>query len=329
MSRLIYIQADPTDVPHLLWRQSRVDTRDRFLGPTRVLGVASGHNRQYYIIGPLPPDFVTKRGNVYLEDYIFTTVPNPLEIINIQNVDFNNDLMANNGNGSESSVSGTKSMERIIERAVTSFLQALQTNINNGMPEQREESVTIKQFQDLKPTTFTGGPNPMVANAWVKDMEKIFRALPCTERQKNSGFSLWRKKKLPLGKDSWKYSTKNTSQIHLRNHDNGQIREQVHTTHSVCNILGLDVEIKDRLEVLKLPTYAKVVDQAYIVEKGIKASHSREPSQKKPFWKRDHRRFGVTPPKKVNMGTTSSGNQGPTNSRGGTIPICPICGKAH
>lgn len=73
--------------------------------------------------------------------------------------------MANNGNGSESSVSGTESMERIMERAITSFLQALQTNINNGMLERREESVTIKQFQDLKPTTFTGGPDKMIADA--------------------------------------------------------------------------------------------------------------------------------------------------------------------
>ena len=92
--------------------------------------------------------------------------------------------MANNGHGSESLASGTESMERIIERTVTSFLQTLQTNINNGTLEQREEPVTIKQFQDLKPTTFTGGPDPMVADAWVKDMEKIFCALPCTERQK-------------------------------------------------------------------------------------------------------------------------------------------------
>ncbi|XP_028104428.1 uncharacterized protein LOC114303512 [Camellia sinensis] len=37
---------------------------------------------------------------------------------------------------------------------------------------------------DLKPTTFTGGPDPMIADAWVKDMEKIIRALPYTERQK-------------------------------------------------------------------------------------------------------------------------------------------------
>ena len=86
--------------------------------------------------------------------------------------------MANNGNGSESSVSGTESMERVMERAVTSFQQALQTNINNGTPEQREEPITIKQFQDLKPTTFIGGPDSMITDAQVKDMEKIFRALP-------------------------------------------------------------------------------------------------------------------------------------------------------
>ncbi|XP_028079056.1 uncharacterized protein LOC114280841 [Camellia sinensis] len=95
--------------------------------------------------------------------------------------------MANNGNKSESSVSGTESMERIIERVVTSFLQALQTNKNNGMPERQEELVIIKQFQDLKPTTFTGDLDPMVADAWVKDMENIFHTLPYTERQKING----------------------------------------------------------------------------------------------------------------------------------------------
>ncbi|XP_028055568.1 uncharacterized protein LOC114259742 [Camellia sinensis] len=92
---------------------------------------------------------------------------------------------------------------------------------------------------------------------------------------------------------------------------------------------GLDVEIKDRLEVLKLPTYTEVVDRAYITEKGIKASHSGEPNHKKRFWERDNRRPNVAPPKKVNTGTTSLGHQGPTNSRGDTLPICRTCGKAH
>ncbi|XP_028102316.1 uncharacterized protein LOC114301571 [Camellia sinensis] len=87
--------------------------------------------------------------------------------------------------------------------------------------------------------------------------------------------------------------------------------------------------IKGRLEVLKLPTYAEVVDRAYIAEKGIKASRSGEPSFKKRFWERDNRRPGVAPHKKVSMDTTSSGHHGPTNPRGGTIPTCATCGRAH
>ncbi|GMQ11333.1 hypothetical protein CsSME_00053995 [Camellia sinensis var. sinensis] len=62
MGRPIYIQVDPTDVPYLLWRQSRTNTRGRFLGPTRVLGVVPGYDRPHYIIGPLPLDFVARRG---------------------------------------------------------------------------------------------------------------------------------------------------------------------------------------------------------------------------------------------------------------------------
>ncbi|GMP64598.1 hypothetical protein CsSME_00025803 [Camellia sinensis var. sinensis] len=92
MGRPIYIQTDPTDVPYLLWRQSRAYTRGCFLRPTRVLGITPRYDRPHYIVGPLPSDFVARRGNVYPEDYIFTTVPNSLEIINIQNVDFSNDL---------------------------------------------------------------------------------------------------------------------------------------------------------------------------------------------------------------------------------------------
>lgn len=92
MGRPIHIQVDLTDVPHLLWRQSLVHTRRCFLGPSRVLGVAPGHDRPHYIIGLLPPEFAARRGNVYPEDYIVTIVPNPLEIINRQNVDFGNDV---------------------------------------------------------------------------------------------------------------------------------------------------------------------------------------------------------------------------------------------
>ncbi|XP_028126931.1 uncharacterized protein LOC114323518 [Camellia sinensis] len=170
--------------------------------------------------------------------------------------------MANNGNGSESS-----------------------TNINNGMP------VTIKQFQDLKPTTFTSGLDPMVADAWVKDMEKIFRALPCTERQKwlltleKEEIATWarflevfyekyfsnslREQKasefiyLKQGTIAVaEYESKFTQLARFTTYFNPTETRKARKFKA-----RFDAEIKDRLEVLKLPTYAEVVDRAYITEK--------------------------------------------------------------
>ncbi|CAL5397996.1 unnamed protein product [Camellia sinensis] len=92
MGRPIYVHADPNDVAYLSWKQSRAYVRKRYLGPARILGLASRYDRPHYIIGPLLPDFAERMRNVYLEDYIFTNISNPLEIINIQNVDFNNVL---------------------------------------------------------------------------------------------------------------------------------------------------------------------------------------------------------------------------------------------
>lgn len=90
--------------------------------------------------------------------------------------------------------------------------------------------------------------------------------------------------------------------------------------------VSLDDDIRNKIKVLKMPTYVGVVDRAYIAEKGIKASRSREMSQKKRFWKKGNIRSGVAPLKKVNTGSISSSNQGPTNPISGTIPNCPTCG---
>ncbi|XP_028070208.1 uncharacterized protein LOC114272687 [Camellia sinensis] len=70
----------------------------------------------------------------------------------------------------------------------TAMFLSFQTTPNpfGGLPERREEPTTIKQFQDLKPIIFTGSTNPLVAEAWVRDIEKTFRVLPCTERQKET-----------------------------------------------------------------------------------------------------------------------------------------------
>ncbi|XP_028104734.1 uncharacterized protein LOC114303783 [Camellia sinensis] len=187
--------------------------------------------------------------------------------------------MANDGNGTGSAVNGTDPIEQIMERA----------------------------FQDLKPTIFTGSTNPLVAEAWVRDMEKIFSALPCTERQKVTfaTFTL-----TDDAQEWWLLTLKKEHivtlarflEIFYEKYFLDSLREQKASKfiHLRKFEVGLDAEIKDRLEVLKLPTSALVVDRAYIAEKGIEALRSAEPSQRKRFWERDNRRPGVTPPKRDN-----------------------------
>ncbi|XP_028076048.1 uncharacterized protein LOC114278234 [Camellia sinensis] len=153
---------------------------------------------------------------------------------------------------------------------------------------------------------FIDGPNPLVAEAWVRDMEKIFRALPCTERQKvtfatftfkDDARELWL---LTLEKEdimTWarflevfyeKYfldslwEQKASEFIHLKQGTmivaeyESKFTQLARFATYIIPIearkarkfkAGLDVEIKDRLEVLKLPTCAEVVDRAYIAEK--------------------------------------------------------------
>ena len=83
-----------------------------------------------------------------------------------------------------------------IERILEGLVQAVQDNHNNNNAEALEEPAvqmpraeemartTIKQFQQLRPPTFLGTPDPMAAESWLLGIERIFEVLPCTEEQK-------------------------------------------------------------------------------------------------------------------------------------------------
>ena len=90
----------------------------------------------------------------------------------------------------------TESKDRVnrIERILEGLIQVVYDVHNNNnqddalqqlampMPEAREmPHTTIKQFQQLKPLTFYGTPNPMVAESWLLGIERVFEVLPCTE----------------------------------------------------------------------------------------------------------------------------------------------------
>ena len=42
----------------------------------------------------------------------------------------------------------------------------------------------LRQFQDLDPSSFRGATNLVVAETWVRKLEKMFEVLKCTNQQK-------------------------------------------------------------------------------------------------------------------------------------------------
>nr|POE64183.1 g-type lectin s-receptor-like serine/threonine-protein kinase [Quercus suber] len=50
--------------------------------------------------------------------------------------------------------------------------------------ERRREDFLFREFRKQNPPTFDGGPNPMAAENWLLNMEKLQRALKCTDAQK-------------------------------------------------------------------------------------------------------------------------------------------------
>ena len=83
-------------------------------------------------------------------------------------------------------------IERILEGLVQ-VVHEVHNNNHDNVPEQPARPMpgaegmhrtTIKQFQQLKPPTFYGTPDPMAAESWLLGIERVFEVLPCTEDQK-------------------------------------------------------------------------------------------------------------------------------------------------
>ncbi|GFS38885.1 hypothetical protein Acr_00g0059970 [Actinidia rufa] len=82
-------------------------------------------------------------------------------------------------------------IERILEGLVQ-VVQDAHNNNHDNAPQQRAmlmprvemmNHTTIKQFQQLKPPTFYGTPDPIAAKSWLLGIERVFKILPCTDEQ--------------------------------------------------------------------------------------------------------------------------------------------------
>ncbi|KAF5933499.1 hypothetical protein HYC85_029670 [Camellia sinensis] len=87
MERSVYLQADP-DEDLLFWRLSRDSTRERYIGPTHVVGLAPDIEPPHFLVAPLPVGFAERRGPAYPSSHLRTTTPPPQHIVYTPAVDF-------------------------------------------------------------------------------------------------------------------------------------------------------------------------------------------------------------------------------------------------
>ncbi|XP_028105747.1 uncharacterized protein LOC114304797 [Camellia sinensis] len=90
MGRPVYLQADP-DEDLLFWRLSQGSTRERYIGPTHVVGLASDREPPHFLVAPLPVGFAERRGPAYPSSHLRTTTPPPQHIAYTLAVDFTDD----------------------------------------------------------------------------------------------------------------------------------------------------------------------------------------------------------------------------------------------
>ncbi|CAL5355104.1 unnamed protein product [Camellia sinensis] len=81
---------DDPDEDFLFWRLSRGSTRERYIGPTRVVGLASDLEQPHFLVAPLPLGFAERRGHAYPSSHMRTTTPPPQHIVHTSAMDFTN-----------------------------------------------------------------------------------------------------------------------------------------------------------------------------------------------------------------------------------------------
>ncbi|KAG5564384.1 hypothetical protein RHGRI_000544 [Rhododendron griersonianum] len=69
------------------------------------------------------------------------------------------------------------------EKVLEGLMEVIKNN-NNHHPQVPQTKSHIEQFQKLKPPTFDGRQDPLVAQSWTLEMEKNFEVMECSEEEK-------------------------------------------------------------------------------------------------------------------------------------------------
>ncbi|GFS42569.1 hypothetical protein Acr_00g0080620 [Actinidia rufa] len=201
---------------------------------------------------------------------------------------------------------------------------------------------TIKQFQQLRPPTFYGMPDPMAAESWLLGIERVFEVLPCTDEQKvvfatfmfEGAALIWWQLKKPLGaivQGNMIVVVYNAKFMELSRYAPHIVSTESRKARRFE--AGLRWNIKNKVEILRLPTHQEVLHAALIAEESL-----NEMSQ---FRKNRKKRIGGNVSRgqssKWQSSGSSSGNSSAQqrnivsqgSSRSNELPTCPTCQKKH
>ncbi|GFZ01913.1 hypothetical protein Acr_15g0005220 [Actinidia rufa] len=135
-------------------------------------------------------------------------------------------------------------IERILEGLVQVVHDVHNNNNHDDAPQQPAMPMpgagamprtTIKQFQQLRPPTFYGTPDPRAAESWLLGIQRVFEVLPCTDEQK--------------------------------------VARRFEA--------GLRWNIKNKVEILRLPTHQEVLHAALIAEESLNEMSQFRENRKK------------------------------------------------
>ena len=75
-------------------------------------------------------------------------------------------------------------------KTLEAMTQVMQQQVRQGRNDEvgnsNQTRLGIEQFKKLSPPSFSGKPDPMIAERWMMQIEKIFDVLNCPEDQKVS-----------------------------------------------------------------------------------------------------------------------------------------------
>ncbi|XP_028091731.1 uncharacterized protein LOC114292024 [Camellia sinensis] len=178
--------------------------------------------------------------------------------------------------------------------------------------ERMVEALTGLKYKKLKPPEFAGGIEPLKAEAWVLETEKIFEVFPCTNVYKVllATFTLTEE-----ARRWW---------MLVRDYKKARKFEG-----------GLHVEVLDRVNVLKLEKYVDVLDRALMAETNIANLKMCKPTamteaESKKFKKQKVETVSESMGS-VNENLTSKFSDNTKRENGGSVgvPTCRECGKQH